>query len=153
MKKKVFIVLLSIFVYYQVDYKRYFIYSEDKTKVFTIWKRSGYNFYLIPGKYFSPFAPTQNYIYSSNQGFGVIFNPKDSFDYKIGIFYRKIASDFNPNIKVYKDHESLLFESKILDSIDNTFRRHYPKNVDSVMTILDYKFIDTERIYGIKIFD
>jgi hypothetical protein len=150
----VFIVLLSIFVYYQLDYKRYFIYSEDKTKVFTVWKRLGYHFYIIPGKYYSPFVPTENYIYSRNQGFVVIFSPKDSFDIKIGIFYKKITSDFNPNIKVYKKNESLLLESKILDSIGmNSHRWYYHKNKDSIRTTLDYKYIDTERIYGIKIFD
>lgn len=152
MKKKVFIVLLSIFVYYQLDYKRYFIYSEDKTKVFTVWKRLGYHFYIIPGKYYSPFVPTENYIYSRNQGFVVIFSPKDSFDIKIGVFYKKIASDINPKIKVYKKYKSLLLESKILDSIGiNSGRWHYNKN--NIVTTLDYKYIDTKRIYGIKIFD
>jgi|688.fasta_scaffold445179_3 hypothetical protein len=152
MKKIIIIFCIILFAYYQLDYKRDFIYSNDKTKVFTIWKRAGYNFYIIPGKYYSPFTPKGNYIYGSNQSFGVIFNTDDSYDYKLGVFYKKITPDFNPKIKVYKQNENLLLENKILDSINKFSHRWYsPKNKDSIVKSLDYKYIDIKRIYGIKI--
>lgn len=154
MIKKIVIALVLLVAYYQLDYKRDFIYSNDKSQVFTVWKRLGYNFYIIPGKYYLPFAPNDNYIYSSNQGMSVLFNTNDSYDYKLSVFYKEISENFDSKIKVYKDNDSLLLDYGVLKELDkNTGKRIYHKNKDSIRQALDYRYIDLNRIYGIKIFD
>lgn len=154
MIKKTVIILVLLFAYYQLDYKRDFIFSNDKSQVFTVWKRLGYNFYIIPGKYYLPFAPNDNYIYSSNQGMSVLFNTNDSYDYKLSVFYKEISENFDSKIKVYKSNDSLLLEYEILKELDkNRSKRVYHKNKDSIRRALDYRYIDLNRIYGIKTFD
>lgn len=155
MRKGVVVFLVIIFIltaYYQLDYKRDFIYSNDRAKVFTIWKRMGYNFYIIPGKYCSPFTPKKNYIYASNQYVGVVFDSSDSYSYKLSVFYKEMSTDFSPNIKIYRSNDSLLLEYKILDSIGHG-KRFYHENKDSLRRALDYKYIDLNRFYGIKVFN
>ena len=36
-----FIAILLGLLYYQLEYKRHFVYNNDKTKVITIWQRLG----------------------------------------------------------------------------------------------------------------
>ncbi|WP_196890510.1 hypothetical protein [Aureivirga marina] len=155
MKKKYKLLLITfiLFSYYQLFYKRYFIYNDDKSKVFTIWKKTGHHFYLIPGKYYSPFLPKKNYIYAKNQGFNVVFNSNDSSYYNLGIYYKEKSIDLNPDIKVFKRTDSLLKYNGILKSISFNGRKNYIKNKDSLKNVLEYKYIDTKRIYGIKIID
>jgi hypothetical protein len=154
MNKKIVIILVLLAAYYQLDYKIDFIYSNDKSHVFTVWKRLGYNFYIIPGKYYLPYAPNDNYIYSSNQGMSVLFNTNDSYHYKLSVFYKEISENFDSKIKVYRNNDSLLLDYGILKELNiNGSKRVYHKKKDSLRRALDYRYIDLNRIYGIKIFD
>lgn len=153
MIKKIIILLILLIAYYQLDYKRYFIYNNDKTKVFTVWKRLGWHFYIVPGKYYSPFAPNTNYIYASNQGISVLFDTRDSHDYKLEVYYKEISQDFNSKIKVYRNRDSLYLEYGILKEINSKLGRIYHENRDSMMRALDYKYISMELPPGIDIFD
>jgi len=149
-----FIGLILVFIYYQFYYNRYFIYNKDGTKVITIWKVQNYHTYIISGKYYSPFEPKSNYIYTTNQGISVLFNTKDSCDYKLSVFYKEISPDFNPKVGIYKNNDSLLLEYGILEKIsEDRSKRIYHKNEDSLIQYLDYKYIDLKRVYGIKVFD
>lgn len=152
MKKKTIIAFLLILIlYYFVDYKRYFIYSDDKSEVFTIWKRVGWDFYIIPGKYYWPFAPKDNYIYASDQLMNVIFNTQDYYNYKIGVFYKEKIINEEWNVEVYKKRDSIDINYQILDSIDFSRKRFYNNDADSIRKALDYKLIQVENVYGIKV--
>ncbi len=155
MKKKfkylVFLFLL-LFFYYQIDYKRYYIYSDDKTKCFTIWKRYGHHSYIIPGKYSSPFKPTSNYIYIRNQYIGVIFNTFDEYNYKLGIFPKKVSDDFDKKIRIFENNDSLLINYRIL-KIKNKDIRIYAENQKDLKKKYDYKLISLKTIYGINVLD
>lgn len=151
MKKKILItVLILLVLYYFVDYQRYFIYSDDKSQVLTIWKRVGWNFYIMPGKYYWPFAPRDNFIYASDQLIMIIFNTHDTYNCKIGVFYQE-KSISNWNVDVYKRFDSINSHYLILDSIEFSGKRIYHKNADSIRDALDYKLIQVENVYGIRI--
>lgn len=154
MKKKAiyFIsILVLMFLYYQIDYKRHFICSADGTKCFTVWKRYGHHSYIIPGKYYSPLAPTSNYIYAKNQYIGTIFNTFDEYEYKISVYPKKVSSDFNKKIKIYNNNDSLLVEYKMLKKNNNTAVREYTKNRKNLRKKYDYRLVTSESVYGIDV--
>lgn len=152
-KKRNYLILFLglIFLYYQIDYKRYFICSTDGTECFTVWKRYGHHSYIIPGKYYSPFEPTTNYIYAQNQYVGVVFNTFDEYEYKISVFPQKISRDFDRKIKIYNDNDSLLVEYKMLKNNNNTSIREYSKNRRNLRKKHDYKLLTLKTVYGINI--
>lgn len=154
MRKIIIIVIVFGFmIYYKLDYKRYFVFNNDKTKVLTIWKRNNHHSYLIPGKYISPFVPDSNYIIIKNQIINVIFNPKeDSVDYIIGLYPKEILLK-DKNLKVYKNIDSILFKYGYLKEIKPNGERIYNNKKDSLIDDLDYKLIDIKRTYGVKIFE
>lgn len=159
MKKSIFIticIFIVLIIYYQADYKRTFIYNKDKTKVFTIWTRLGNNCYIIPGEYYSPFRPNTNFIHAITHKnyIGVVFITGDVFKYKLSIWNTYESIGLDKDIKIYKSNDSLLQEYGILKRNDViTGDRIYDKNKDSLSKVIDYKYIDLNRIYGIKIFD
>lgn len=109
-KNKFIIFIILIFlIYYQIDYKRYFIYNQDKTKCFTIWKRNEHKSYIIDGKYLSPLSPKSNYILIKNQSIGVIFNTKDDFIYKLAL-HSKEFNNYNKKVEIFTQKDSLLKE-------------------------------------------
>jgi hypothetical protein len=148
------IVLISL-IYYQFGYKRYFIYNVTKEKCVTIWPTWGNNCYVIPGKYFSPFTPDTNFIKTINNTnyIGVIWNTGDEYDFKLSFYNDFEISGLDDNIKVYANNDSLLWEYKILDSINVDKGIRTTNNMsDSIKKKFDYNYIDLNRIYGIKIF-
>lgn len=152
MKKKsiyIILILIVVFVYYQIDYKRYFIYNLDKTKCFTIWKRNGHSSYVIDGKYLSPFTPETNYILIKNQSIGVVFNTKDDFEYKLAL-HAKEFKDYNNKVEIYSQKDSLLKRYGILLE-SNAFKREYSDSKNELIDEYEYKLIDLKRIYGIKV--
>lgn len=142
--------LFFIFLYYQIDYKRYFVCSTDGTKSFTIWKRYGHHSYIIPGKYFSPFEPTSNYIYARNQYIGIVFNTFDKYEYKISLYPKKISDDFDEKIKIYNNNDDLLIEYNILKKSKSTAIREYAKNRKELRKEHDYRLITLKTIWGIN---
>lgn len=139
-----------------MDYKRYFIYSSDGDKVVTIWMKLNQDCYIIPGKYYSPFSPSKNYIKTVNHKnyVGLLFNTKDKYDYKISVYNQYQLVSLNSEVKVYSDNDSLRLEYGMLDSLNvqSGIWKVNPKE-DSLSKSFDYKYIDLNRVYGIKIFD
>lgn len=149
------IVLLLIFFYYQLDYKRHFVYSKDKLKVLTIWQRLGNTCYIMPGKYYWILPPKSNCIETKNYRnyFGIIWNTTDSYDYKIAIYNDYKVIDLDDNIKIYANIDSLKLEYKMLDTLNiEKGIRVVNNNEDSLKNIYDYNYIDLNRIYGVKIY-
>ncbi|MFC0878888.1 hypothetical protein ACE01N_20005 [Saccharicrinis sp. FJH2] len=98
------LIVLALFAYYQIDYKRHFIYSRDRTEYITIWQRIGNNCYIIPGRYFGVTTPHKNYIKTVNHRnyFGIIWNTFDSLDFKISIYNDYQLIGWNENAKLIK---------------------------------------------------
>lgn len=154
MKKKrnyLILFLVLIFLYYQIDYKRYFICNADGTECFTIWKRYGHSSYIIPGRYYSPFEPKHNYVYAKNQYIGAVFNTLDQYKYKISVYPQKVSRDFDKKIKIYNNNDSLLVEYKMLKKSNNTSIREYAKNRKNLRKKYDYRLLTLKTVYGINI--
>ncbi|KAA3641111.1 MAG: hypothetical protein DWQ02_01075 [Bacteroidetes bacterium] len=147
---------LLFLVYYFSDYKRHFIYNDDKTKCLTIWQRASGNCFLIPYPYYWPWKPKTNYIVTKNHRnyFGIIWEPKDSFNYKLSIYNSYQVERLNPLVKVYGNNDSMLLEHNLLDYIDTEKglrekNEMYTEKKDQY----NYKYIDVNRVFGIEIFD
>ncbi len=156
MNKRIGFILIVFFIfYYQLDYKRHFVSNEDNTEFVTIWQRIGNDCYIIPGKYYSAFAPKGNYIKTVNfrNYIGVVWDTKDKYDYKISIYNKFEKKNLDANIDVYSSNDSLLLEYHILESL-NIQKGIRIKNLDadSLKIVYDYNYIDLNRIYGIKVY-
>jgi hypothetical protein len=157
MKKKIgygAIVAFVLLVYYQVDLKRHFISSDDNSKHFTIWRRTGNKCYIIPGRYFGIFPPKENYIKTVNfrNYIGVVWNTLDDYEYKISIYNDFEPVDLKENIKIYSRNDSLLLEYNILKELNyNTGKRIRSDSAEILEVKYDFKYIDLNQIYGIKI--
>ena len=154
-KRLLFLIILVLILYYAIDYRRHFITDGDN-KSFTIWERVGNRCLIIPGRYYSPFKPSNGYIETVNylNYIGVVFNTQDSFDYKLSIY-----NDFKPvslssKIKLYQNNDSLLLEYGILDSLDiNKGIRIRSSQEEIYEKKYLYKYIDLNRFIGIKIYE
>lgn len=146
----------ALLIYYQLDYKRHFISNTDKTKYFTIWCRYGNNCYIVPGKYYGVFPPSNNYIKTVNYRnyIGVIWDTKDNYQFKLSIYNDFEENNLNPNIKTYNSNDSLLLEYNILETFDlNRGKRIKNPDSETLKKKFDYNYIDLNRIFGIKIYD
>jgi len=152
---KIFIIITTIvFLYYQLFYKRYYIYNKDKTKVITIWPTFGNKCYIIPKKYKSIISPQKDYIKTKNYKnyFGIVFDTKDNYDFKISIYndFEIVGLD---NVKVYSKTDSLLLEYKMLDSLNyQTGIRNVNPNQKIIEKKIDFVYIDMNRLFGIKVY-
>lgn len=152
--RRIILFVLIFVIYYQLDYKRYFISNKDKTEYFTIWQRLGNNCYIIPGRYFWIFPPRRNYIKTVNyiNYIGVVWDTKDKYKYKIAIYNDFEKIKLQDNIKVYQKNDSLLLEYHILDTLDvQRGKRIRSKNEDSLLKVYDYNYIDLNKIFGIGV--
>jgi hypothetical protein len=145
-----------IFIYYQVDYKRYFLKNKEGSKVITLWERFGNDCYIIPGRYFGILPPKKNYIktVSYRNYIGIIWNTKDKYEFKISIYndYEYIHPE-GDKIKIYSNNDSLVYEYKILEVLSYfADKRKWSDERDSLINYYDYNYIDLTRIYGIKIY-
>jgi hypothetical protein len=149
-------VIIFFLLYYQIDYKRYFIKNNDCSKTITIWQRLGNNCYIIPGKYFWIFTPRKNYIKTKNYRnyIGIIWNTMDKYEFKISIYndYEYIHPE-GDKIKIYSKNDSLVYEYKILEVLSYfADKRKWSDERDSLINYYDYNYIDLNRICGIKIY-
>jgi hypothetical protein len=157
MKKPISLVLgliIILFLYYHIDYKRDFVSNNEKTKFFTIWKRLGNRCYIIPGKYLSPFRPSKNFIatVSYRNYIGVIWDTKDKYEYKISIYNSFSENSLSKGIKTYRKNDSLLLEYKILDSLNyQTGVRIKNRNSIDKMKQFDYNYIKIHGFTGIDV--
>lgn len=155
-KRSIILALLFFTLYYQIDYKRHFIYNEDKTEIITIWQRTWRKTcYIIPRKYYYIFAPKDNYIKTVNYRnyIGVLWNTEDRFDFKISVYNEFEKINLDNNIKVYSLNDSILLEYGILDTLDiQRGKRIVNIKSDSLKKIYDFNYIDLNQIYGIKVY-
>jgi hypothetical protein len=141
----VLIVVLGFTFFYQLYYKRYFISNKDGSEVFTIWPRLGNDCLIIPGKYYSPFNPKDNFIktVTHTNFIGVVWETGDSIKYKLSIYNSYEAFGIEKEIRIYSDNEQLLAEYDILNGSDSIeFHRRR----------INYEYIDLNRVWGIKKF-
>lgn len=154
--KKIFLILLLLFIYYQVDYKRDFISNESGSKSFTIWKRLGNTSYLVPGKYYLPFAPKNNFIKTkSNRNYiGVVFKEEGNENIDISIYNEFEVNNLKPNYSIFNKNDSLMIKYNILDSAKYAKGvREYSLNSSKLISKYQFKYIDLNRIYGIKVWN
>ncbi len=152
--KKTLIILLSLVIYYQIDYKRNFISNESGSKSFTLWKRLGNTTYIVPGKYYFPFAPSENYIKTKSHRnyIGVVFNAEESENIDISIYNEFETNNLNSNYSLFNKNDSLMLKYNILDSTKYIKGvREYSNKSTELIKKYQFKYIDLNRIYGIKI--
>lgn len=146
--------VLLLIVYYQLDYKRYFIESSDGKKVFTVWQRIGNNCYIIPGKYYLPFKPSENYILTKNYRnyIDIIFNPLNGNYADLSIYNDFEKHNLTSNINVFSNNDIMMYKYGILEKYDiQRGIRVVSKNEKLLESKFDFIYIDLNRIYGIKI--
>jgi len=155
MKTKIifFLLLIPLFVYYQSDYKRHILSNSTKSEFITVWMRYSGKCFIIPGKYYWPFKPKNNFVETVNHRnyLGIIWNTEDEYDSKIYI-YNEFESKLKANIKLYDNHNSLLMEYGILKDIEWNRKRIYSPNSKELREKFDYVYIDMNRVYGIKVY-
>lgn len=147
-------ILVSLVFYYQLDYKRHFVSNTSKTKFITIWQRLGNRCFIIPGKYYGVFSPSDNFIRTVNYKnyVGVIWNTGDDFTFKLSIYNKFEKVGLENDVQVYSSNDSLLFDYGILETLDVARgKREKSINSDSLKRIFDYNYIDLNRVYGIKV--
>lgn len=146
--------VLLLIVYYQLDYKRYFIESSDGKKVFTVWQRIGNNCYIIPGKYYLPFKPSENYILTKNYRnyIDIIFNPLNGNYADLSIYNDFEKHNLESNINIFSNNDAMMYKYGILEKYDiQRGVRVVSKNEKILESKFDFIYIDLNRIYGIKI--
>lgn len=157
MRNKKIITLVSVLlliVYYQLDYKRYFIEGSDGQKVFTVWQRIGNNCYIIPGKYYLPFKPSENYILTKNYRnyIDIIFNPSNGNYADLSIYNDFEKHNLTTKINVFSNNDIMMYKYGILEKYDiQRGVRVVSKNKKILESKFDFIHIDLNRIYGIKI--
>lgn len=157
MRNKKIITLVSVLlliVYYQLDYKRYFIESSDGKKVFTVWQRIGNNCYIIPGKYYLPFKPSKNYILTKNYRnyIDIIFNPLNENYADLSIYNDFEKHNLTSNINIFSNNDVMMYRYSMLEKYDpQRGIRVVAKDKKNLKIKYDYVSIDLNRIYGIKI--
>ncbi len=109
--------------------------------------------FIIPGKYYSPFKPKDNYIQTVNHRnyLGILWNTYDEYDCKIYI-YNEFENKLNSKIKLYENSDLLLKEYGILERVEFNGKRIYSTNSKYLREKFDYNYIDMNRVYGIKVF-
>lgn len=147
----VWIIVAVLATYIVFDYKRDFVSNKEDTKYLTCWCRLG-NCYVIPGKYYWPWAPTENYVETKlyrNQ-IGLIWNTYDEYEIKIAFSNTYHPFDLDPAIKVYDSKEVLMNEYSILDSV-GIFdgKNHYNDSAQYYRLKYDYVYINTDQIFGV----
>lgn len=153
-KKYILLLIVILFAYYHIDYKRHFIESTDGKKVFTVWQRIGNRCYIIPGKYYSPFKPSKNYIQTKNYRnyIGVIFNPINRKYADISIYNSFERIDLDNNINTYPNNDTMMHKYGILEKHDvRRGIRIVSKNEKILESKYNFVYIDLNRIYGIKV--
>ena len=93
MIKTYYIILILFFtaiIYYLLEYRRSFISNNDKSEVVTIWQSFNGNCVIVPGRYYYPWMPKQNFLLSKNDRnyIGIIFNADDSRKFDISVYDR-----------------------------------------------------------------
>ena len=95
-RKKLYLLILLIAVlltsYYYTGYRRFFISDRTGEKHITVWTSFNNRCYVIPGKYYSPFKPSDNYIETVNHRnyFGIVWDSTDSAEIKLSIYQSDI---------------------------------------------------------------
>lgn len=155
MKKVIiFVSVLLLIVYYQLDYKRYFIESSDGKKVFTVWQKIGNRCYVIPGKYYSPFKPSKNYIQTKNYRnyIDIVFNPSNGNYADVSIYNDFEKHNLTSNINIFSNNDAMMYNYGILKNYDpQKGIRVVAVDKEILKKKYDYVSIDLNRIYGIKI--
>ncbi len=147
MKTKKWLWFLSVFIlflYYQIDYKRYFIESSDGSKVFTVWVRYFEYCYIIPGKYYLPYLPKENYIKTDGwkNYLDVVFKPQNKDKYAIAIYQEFKKFNFDKGIRLFKSQKSL----EAYYGMDDARISREDK-----LKSLEYVYVDMDEIYGIRV--
>ena len=155
-KKKllIFLFVALVFFYYQMEYKRYFLSDKDGKEFITIWTSSRNDCYIIPGKYYSPFKPRNNYIKTVNHRnyIGLVWNTQDSRKLKISIYHGYELFGLDPKIQVFGDNDSLLLEYGIGKRLGSSGKRVLIDDSDKIKNAINYEYVDLNRIVGIKRF-
>ncbi|MDR2037314.1 MAG: hypothetical protein LBQ60_05265 [Bacteroidales bacterium] len=153
--KKRWIILISIFIlFFYINEKRSFYYTEDG-KCFTVCKKIGGNCYVAPYKYYGLFKPSDNYVQTTNTAC-IDFFWTDSLpdnlivravDYRRG-FYVKIVNKHPGKVILYnyydneEKYEKLFFKS-------NSYKKDYLNGIDidiaSNRLIRKYISLDKQR--------
>lgn len=84
------------------------IYCLAESKCVTVWKRLGNKCYIIPGKYYGIFKPSDNFVFTTNtNAITIIAVDSTSVDYAIyNDFGKEIELNFsNYNVKYYPLNE------------------------------------------------
>lgn len=153
-KKYILLIIIILFGYYQFDYKRHFIESSDGKKVFTVWQRIGNRCYIIPGKYYSPFKPSTNYIQTKNYRnyIGIIFNPINEGYADVSIYNDFEKHNLESNINIFSNNDAMMYKYGILEKYDiQRGVRVVSKNEKILESKFDFVYINLNKIYGIKI--
>ncbi|MDQ3191692.1 MAG: hypothetical protein M3Q58_08870 [Bacteroidota bacterium] len=153
-KRYIFLLFFIALAYYFIDYKRDFIHNKEKSEYITLWCRYG-NCYVIPGKYYSPLPPKDNFIKTVfyRNYIGIIWKPQDNYKHKISFYNQYEEVNLDPNIKTYKKNTDLMFEYNILDSISSFNNENfYNDSADYYRKKYDYRYIDTGDLFGITSF-
>lgn len=118
MKKKCFVILITIFIFISLSFYvfiiqyRHFIQIENN--IFTFWKTKN-GCYIMPYKYYGLTIPKNNYIKAVNRGGIIIFLGNDSRLYIFPEFtYIRGAETLEINLKTYD-----YFYFPYPDDIDN----------------------------------
>lgn len=154
MKRIIFytLVFLIILCYYNFEYKRHFVNSSDGQEYLTIWQKSNGSCYIIPGKYYSPIVPDANYIKTKNHRnyLGIIWDSKDENILKASL-YHEYENHLTDKIELYSNNDSMMLEYGLLKKLDiDKGIRLKSENFDSLKNTYDYKYIDLNRVFGIK---
>ncbi|MDW3195742.1 MAG: hypothetical protein R8G66_25430 [Cytophagales bacterium] len=157
--KKLFALMLLITVslacYYFIGYRRFFLSDRTGEKYITIWTSSNNRCYVIPGKYYSPFKPSEDYIETLNHRnyFGIVWASDDSEKINLSIYNQYQIFGLDEGFKIYEDNETMLSNYGITRKINSSQGEEESKLLsDSIKREINYEYIDLNRFYGIKVF-
>ena len=153
-KKYILLIIVILSGYYQFDYKRHFIESSDGKKVFTVWQRIGNNCYIIPGKYYLPFKPSENYIFTKNYRnyINIIFNPSNKNYADLSIHNDFEKHNLKLSVNIFSNNDFMMYKYCILQRYDQQRGiRVVAEDKEILKKKYDFISIDLNRIYGIKI--
>lgn len=132
------ILLLIVVLLVWFDQSRSYVgLSEDK--YVTVWKRLGNKCYIIPGKYYGIFKPSDNYIKTTNTGYvDIIFVSEKRLLIDIDAHAEIVQSSGKSLLELYSDNKAV--NDSLYTYFDGEYRK-YKKGVD-------YLSIDIKENYA-----
>lgn len=146
MSKYIWITIAALSIYVIVDYRREILSSKNGDKQLTFWCRIG-SCYIIPGKYYWPWLPKNNYIRTKlyRNGIGIVWMTGDDQDIKISFSNEYSIFELDSRIAIYESNEILMKEYGILDSVNSFNRRnHYNDSAQYYIDECNYVYIGAD---------